>query len=113
MATVTPTSMTGSGDRAVTWTTLTASDDFAYTPGAVLLINNTSGGPVTPNIDGDGQDSVNVAGVGTVDVSGGYDFSSIADGDTAAVPLDTISAYLKGDIAMTGADGAEAAILTF
>ncbi|HEV8077509.1 MAG TPA: hypothetical protein VGP45_03900 [Marinobacter sp.] len=113
MATIAPTSMTGSGERDITFTTATASDTFVYVPGSVLIINNDTGSPITPNIVGDEATTAACPGVGNVDVSGGFDFASIADGDFAAVPVDSIRAYLAGDIAMTGADGAEIALLTF
>lgn len=113
MATITPTSMTGSGDRAVNVTTLTASDTFTYVPGSVLILNNGTAGALTPNIDGDGGTTVPVRGVGSVDVSSGYTTSSIAAGDSVAIPLDTIAEYLEGTIAVTGGSGIEAQLLTF
>lgn len=112
MATVTATSLSGSGSRAVTVTTLGASDTFTYVPGSTLILSNGTAGALTPNIDGDGGTTVPVRGVGSVDVSGGYNVPSIAAGVTVAIPLDTIAQYLKGTIAMTGADGIEAQILT-
>lgn len=113
MATIAPTSMTGSGSRAVTVTTLAGADDFSYVTGSVLVLNNVTGGPLTPNIDGDGGTTVGVSGIGLVDVSGGYDVPSIAAGDSAAIPLDSIRKYLQGTIAMTGGTGIEAQLLTF
>ena len=115
MATITATSMTGSGARQITVTTCTASDTFTYTAGKkqTLVIYNDTAGAITPNIDGDGGSTVPVAGVGSVDVSGGYTTPSIGVGETHAIPLDSISAYLTGTIAMTGADGAEAHLLEY
>lgn len=113
MATITPTSMTGSGSRAVNVTTLTGTDDFVYKAGAVLILNNVTAGALTPNIDGDGASTVGVSGVGSVDISAGYDVPSIAAGDSAAIPLDTISKYLAGTIAVTGGTGIEAQLLEF
>lgn len=116
MATITATSMAGQGDRAVTWTTLTASDTFTYNSGRspVLILRNATGGPLTVNIDGDGATTKAVAGLGAdVDVSGGFDTSAIADGTTRAIPLTTISAYLSGTIAVTGGTGITAALLEF
>ena len=113
MAVITATKMTGSGSRAITVTTLGASDTLTYEKGAVLYLNNVTAGALTPNIDGDGATTVTVAGLGSVDVSGGYTFPSIADGATVAIPLDTISAYLKGTVTVTGGDGIEASLLTF
>jgi len=113
MAAITATSMTGSGERAVTVTTLGASDTFTYVPGSILVLNNVSGGALTPKIDGDGATTLGVAAVGDVDLTGGYTTASIADGTVYAIPLDTISEYLAGTIAVTGGDAIEASILTF
>lgn len=113
MATITPTSMTGSGDRQVTTTILSASDTFSYAPGSVLILNNITAGALTPNIVGDEAGTVTVQGVGSIDVSTGYDLASIAADESVAIPLDTISKYLTGTIAVTGADGVEAQLLTF
>lgn len=112
MATVTATSLSGSGSRAVTVTTLTASDTFTYVPGSILVLNNGTAGALTPNIDGDGATTVPVRGVGSVDVSTGYDVPSIGAGATVAIPLDSIAQYLKGTIALTGGSGIEAQLLT-
>lgn len=115
MATITPTLMTGSGSRAVTITTLGASDTFTYKPGTgqILVLNNVTAGALTPNIDGAGGSTVAVQGVGSVDVSTGYTTPSIGIGAYAAIPLDSISAYLKGVIAVTGGDAMEAALLEY
>ena len=110
MATITNVNMSGFGSRTLTATTLSASDSFEYVQGKnqTLVIENGTGTAITPNIVGDAATTVSVRGVGTVDVSAGYDVPSIADGEAAAIPLDSIYRYLAGDIAMTGADGATA-----
>jgi len=112
MATITETKLTGTGDRAITTTTLTASDTFEYRPGAgqVLTITNDTAGSLTPNITGDGATTVPVAGYGEVDVSSGYDLASIAAGTTVSIPLDSIRKYLSGTITMTGADAGVATL---
>jgi hypothetical protein len=114
MATIASVNTKALTEVAISPTTLGASDTFVYTPGVTkfLVINNASGGAITPNIDGDGQDSVYVRGVGDVDISGGYEFGSIANGDSVIIDLDAISAYLQGTIAVTGGDSAEAYIIT-
>lgn len=112
MATITATSLSGSGSRSVTVTTLGASDTFTYVPGSTLILNNATAGALTPNIDGDGGTTVPVRGVGSVDVSAGYDVPSIAAGASVAIPLDTIAKYLQGTIAVTGGSGIEAQLLT-
>lgn len=116
MATLTATDMTGSGQRAVTWNTLTASDTFTYTESKnqVLIINNDTAGALTPNIDGDEADATfPVKGVGEIDLSAGLTMDSIGIGASAAIPLNTIKQYLQGTIAMTGGDGATCALLEF
>jgi len=115
MGTIAATNMRASGAVTVTMTTLTASDDFVYNAGrrAVLILNNVTRGTLTPVIDGDGASSVGVAGVGPVDISGGYNVPSIAAGTIAAIQLDSIREYLAGTIAITGGTGIEAMLLEF
>lgn len=115
MATITATSMQGSGSRAVTITTLGASDTLVYQSGKnqTLVLNNITAGALTPNLVGDSATTVPLKGVGAVDVSGGYTTPSIGIGDYAAIPLDTISSYLTGTIAITGGDGIEASLLEY
>lgn len=113
MATITATKIQGSGSQAITVTTAGASDTLTFTKGSgqILVINNITAGALTPNIVGDAATTVVKAGVGTITVSGGYDFPSIAAGAYKFINLDTISDYLTGDIALTGADGCELALL--
>jgi len=112
MAEIIATDMTGSGSRAVTVTTLGASDTFTYVKGQVLVINNITVGAITPNFDGANGTTVPVNGVGSIDVSGGYTTPSIAAGAYAAIPLDTIAKYLQGVVTVTGGDGAEVSLLS-
>jgi len=113
MAAVTATSMLGSGARTVSKLTAGASDTITYQAGDILLINNDSGGALTPTIDGAGGTTWPAPGLGNVSVAAGLTLSSIADGAMVAIPLDTIKAYLQGVITITGADGAEISILRF
>lgn len=115
MATITATDMTGSGDRAVTVTTLTASDTFTFNANRdpVLVLDNVTAGSLTVNIDGDGATTVPVSGAGSFDISAGYSTSAIAPGAKVAIPLSTIAKYLAGTIAVTGGSGIEAALLEF
>lgn len=115
MATIAPTSMTGSGDRVITVTTLGASDTFIYNASKkpVLILNNVTIGTLTPLIDGADGTTVPCAGVGNVDVSPGLSLALVGIGATVAIPLTTISGYLQGTIALTGADGIEAQLLEF
>lgn len=115
MAIIAATQMTGQGARAVTVTTLGASDTFVFNrnKSATLILNNVTGGPLTPNIDGDGGGNFPAPGLGTVDVSGGLTLDAIAAGATVAIPLDSISAYLQGTITVTGGTGIEASLLEY
>lgn len=113
MATITPTSLTSIAPVTVTETTLTGTDDFIYNAAKtqLLILNNGTGGPLAPNITGDAATTQYVAGIGNVDVSGGYDFASIADGDVVVLDLADIKGYLAGDITVTGGTGIVASLL--
>ena len=115
MPAITATSMTGSGSRTVTETTLNGTDSFVYSEGArsILILRNPTGGAISPTIDGDGGSTVPVAGVGDVDVSSGYAVGSIAAGAVAAVPLDTIKEYLRGTIAINSGSGLVGVLLNY
>lgn len=118
MAEITKTDMTGSGSRVVEVTTLGDSDTFTYKKGAnaTLILSNDTGGALTPNITGDGPASYSVAGIGVIDVSGGYDMpSSIADGVEVSIPLDSIrvAARLGTVNTITGGDGLTAKLLEY
>ncbi len=115
MATIATTSMTGSGSRAMSETTLGASDVLVYDNSArsILILRNATGGALTPKIDGDGGTTVPVGGVGDVDVSAGLTLASIGAGDVVAIPLDTIKAYLAGTVTITGRTGIIASHLEY
>lgn len=112
MADIVKTSRSGSGSRAVTVSTLTATDAFTYAAGDELYIQNNSGGALTPNLKGAAATTTPVQGLGDVDVSGGYTLPSIADGESVMVPLDTVAKYLIGEVMVTGGDAATAYIIT-
>ena len=115
MATIAATSMTGSGSRAVTETTMTSSDTLVYNPdrNPVLILRNGTAGALTVTLDGSGGTTVPVSGVGSVSVAAGYATASIAAGAMHAIPLNSISAYLQGTIAITGGTGISASLLQF
>jgi hypothetical protein len=116
MATVTATSMRGTGAKTLTFTTLTGTSDtftFSTTRNPVLLIKNPTVGAISPTIDGAGGTTVSCPGVGSVDVSGGYAVGSIAADAEVAIQLNTISAYLQGTIAITSGTDLEVALLEF
>jgi len=115
MAAITNTSMQGNGSRAVSVLTLGASDTLTYNPARrpVLILDNVTGGALTPNLDGAGGTTVDVPTIGDVNVAPGYTCPSIAAGTKAAIPLNSISAYLKGAVTITGGTGIKASILEF
>lgn len=116
MATITATAMDGTGDRPLTFTALTGTaDTFTYeaSKSPVLVMTNNSGGPLVPTILGADATNVSVPGVGLVDVSGGFAVGSIADGDTATIPLGSISGYLTGVIDITGGTALDCALMNF
>lgn len=115
MATIAATDVSGAGAVSITETTLTASDTFTYdrARNPILTIRNDTAGAITVNIDGDGATSKVVGGIGSVDLSSGYNTPSIAIGAVYAVRLNTIFEYLSGTIAVTGGAGAEATLMEF
>ena len=115
MAAITQTLMTGTGARELTVSTLTASDTLTYSKGKgqVLTIMNDTAGALTLNIVGASATTVSVTGYGTVSLTAGYSSASIADGETFALPLDSISEFLKGTIAITGADACTATLTSY
>lgn len=115
MATIAKTLITGSGQRVLTETTLTGTaDTFVYQQGVgmVLLLRNPTGGALSPTIDGADGTTVEKAGLGSVSVAGGYAVGSIAAGAARAIPLDSISDYLQGEIAITSGTGLVGALLS-
>lgn len=115
MATIVATKMTGPASRAITRTTLGASDTFTYTENTspVLILDNASGDALNVTIDGAGATNQTVAGIGAIDLSAGYSTGLIANGACVAIPLKSISSYLSGTIAVTGGTGIKASLLEF
>lgn len=117
MATVTATSMGGSGQRTLTFTTLTGTaDTFTYTASKnpVLVIKNDTGGAISPVIDGAGSSAaLPVKGVGSVDLTSGYAVGSIAAGVEKVIPLQSIENYLVGAIAINSGTGLKVALMEF
>lgn len=113
MATIAPTSIAGTGQRLVTRTTLTSSDTLTYLPntGQVLILMNDTAGSLTVSLDGADSTNVSFPGVPNVNVSNGYSSTVMNAGQSRAIPLDTISAYLQGVITITGGTGATAILL--
>jgi hypothetical protein len=115
MPAITKTSLSGVGQRAATRTTLGASGNtVTYLAGIAetLILHNPTAGALSPVIVGNGGTTVDITGLGTVNVAAGYAVGSIAAGGQVAVPLDTIAAYLKGTVDITGGTGLVATHLT-
>lgn len=115
MAAITATQIGVAGGTVVTVTTLGASDTLTFNASRdpVLILDNVTGGALTPNIDGAGGTTQAVSGIGNVSVASGFTTPSIGAGVCYAIPLKTISAYLQGVITVTGGSGIKASILEF
>ena len=114
MPVIAPTTVqTLSGSATLTQTTLNGTDSFVYVQGVsrYLVLRNPTAGALSPVIDGNGATSEYVPSIGTVATSGGFAVGSIAAGAVKIVDLHAISAYLKGDIAVTGGTGLVATLL--
>jgi hypothetical protein len=92
------------GSFAAPVSTLTSSDTITYSASRkqLLVVRNGTGSSVTLKIDGDGGTTINAPGAPGISVSAGYDIV-IANGASAAVMLNTISAYTQGVVTLTGA----------
>ena len=120
MAAIPALPMTGSGQKLVAALTLGASDTLTYREGALinqtLVLNNVSGGALTPLILGVGTTTFPKQGLnGNETVSGGHLMPSIGIGEIVLLKLDTIQGFLKGasSITVTGGDAIEAHLLEY
>jgi hypothetical protein len=86
--------------------TLTADDTITFNKNKkqLLVLRNTTAGPLTATIDGSTGTTVNAPGVGVVDVSAGLAIVVVA-GQSKAVVLSSVSAYCQGVVHITGAAG--------
>lgn len=94
-------------------TTLTASDTITFNSAKVqiLLVTNTTAGALTLLIDGDGGTTVNVAGIGAINVAAGKSIIIPANTGSKLITLSTISAYCQGVVTLTGAVGAKVRLI--
>jgi len=94
--------------------TLAASDtaEVTLSKKTALVVVNATGGPLTINVKGDTATTATCDGLGSIDLTGGKDFT-VADGETFKFPLNaTYQKWLgDGNITITGGTGAEAYIL--
>lgn len=118
MALIATTNASGASTHfAVNETTLSAADTLAYVAGTsqILKLRNPSGAPVVVTIKGTSPVNPTVVGTGAVfDVSAGK-VITVTAGNTFAVNLDKISAFLGGTasaVTVTGGVGVFATLLS-
>lgn len=104
MANIIKTSVGGAGTRPVTEIVLTATNDLTYEPGAghVLIVRNPTAASIDCVLRGADSTTVNFPGAPFISVAGGYS-TPVPAGAVRAIPLDTVAAYLKGPVTVTGA----------
>lgn len=103
MATIAQTSMRSNGPATVTTTAATASDTLAFVPNSfqMLQIRNTTVGSLDVTIDGSAATTISPSGYGgTLNIASGK-VITVAGNATVNVPLDSISAFLAGTVAIT------------
>lgn len=92
----------GQGYSELVETTLDGATDTLTASGSktqFLTLRNPTGGILTPVISGDAASSVEVPGVGSVDVSGGVS-QAIGAGESWTVRLGSIKEYLEGSVSI-------------
>ena len=95
------------GSVLMTRTSLSASDSIPYNSGThqKLKLDNNTGSPIVVTIVGASATTISPVGFGgTINVSGGYQIT-VPSNSTHIVDLDTISAYLSGNITINGGTG--------
>lgn len=85
-------------------TVLSADDTFTVVAGKtqLLVLHNPTGGSLTATLDGSTGTSVDIPGLGSVDVSGGLAIV-VAAGTSKSVVISKVSHYTKGVAHITGA----------
>ena len=115
MAVITQTAVSGQqGAITIAQITMSASDTLSYASGThqKLMLENTTGSSLTATIIGSSATTVFPTGLGgSVSVAAGYPVT-VAAGATKIVDLDTIAAYLSGNISVTGAATMTARLFT-
>jgi hypothetical protein len=93
--------------------TLSASDTITFnsTKVQILLVTNATAAALTLLIDGDGGTTINVAGVGAINVAAGKSIVIPATTGSKLITLSTISAYCQGVVTLTGAVGAKVRLI--
>lgn len=101
------------GPVTVSRTILSASDTLTYVQGSgqMLILFNTTASPVPATITGSAATTISPQGYGgTISVASGKVVTVPASG-TVIVELDEISAYLVGNITVTGGTGVTAHLI--
>lgn len=116
MPAIVATTALGAGSRVVTETTLNGTDSFTFnsTKNPIMILKNTTGAPITATFVGSTATTEAFEGIPSVSVAAGYATSPIAaTTGVVAVPLNTIKAYLKGTLTITGGTGLTATLLEY
>jgi hypothetical protein len=100
------------GPFAAAPTVLTADDIITFDPlrKQVLVLRNGTAGSLTATVDGSDGGTVNVPGLGSVNVAAGLAIV-VPAASTRMVVLSTISAYCAGVVHITGGAGLEATVI--
>lgn len=110
MAAISSISLAQDGAFSVAFSTLTASDTITVSGNQYIMFYNDTGGPLTAVVDGDGSTAKQVAGVGSVDTSGGVSVV-VPAGEFKVVNVNSRSEFFKGVVTITGAVGLKLAVL--
>jgi len=116
MPAIVATSMLGAGSRVITETTLNGTDSFTFNPtkNPIMILKNTTAGPLTATFVGSTATTVSFDGVPSVSVAAGYATTAIAaTTGVVAVPLNSIKEYLRGTLTITGGTGLTATLLEY
>lgn len=100
MATITRPTLTDAVSQSFAPVELTGTDTLSVKTGT-LFVFNASASPANIVIDGDEATTTTTKTAGVVNVAGGYTVACPA-GQVTEVNLGTISAFLAGDVAVTG-----------
>lgn len=113
MAAIASISAAGVGLFAANQSTLSASDTITFDPTKVnlLVLDNTTAGLLTATLDGADGTTVTVPGVGVVSVAAGLPLAVPAN-SSVAVRLNSVSAYCKGIVSLTGGATLKARVFT-
>lgn len=114
MAAIPSIAVVNTGAFTAAITTLSADDTITFNAKKrqLLVLRNTTAGSLTVTIDGDGGTTVNVSGIGSVSVAGGYAIAVPAS-ESRAVLLSAVSAYCKGVVHLLGAANLTAQLFEF